>query len=348
MSRPAATPSRTTPPPALGPLVVLAGGPSSEHDVSLATSAEILRLLREAGHRARPLLVDRGGGWIAGGPDEALDALPGRPGLDAEEALAALRESGETAYVGLHGPWGEDGTVQGLLEGAGVLYTGPGPVASAVGMDKELSKLAATKVGARCPKHEVLAGKRLPTWGIGKGMGYPCFVKPVGAGSSVGVSRVEGEEALPLAVARAQAADPGGRCMVEALVPGHEVTCAVLRRGGDIVVLPLVEILPDAAFYDYEAKYHSERTRYRCPADVSGQTAASIEEVSRRLYGSLELRGVARMDFIVSDDGRDSFLELNTLPGFTTHSLVPMAARAAGWHPVEVLEAAVADAWKPT
>ncbi len=326
-------------------VAILAGGPSSEHDVSLDTSRAMLAVLREGGHRVRPVLVDREERWSVGGPDDGFDGLP--PGGPRDAALEDLRAQGETALVGLHGPFGEDGTVQRLLEDAGVPYTGSGPAASALGMDKELSKLAAAKVGAHTASHEVLVGTRFPAWGIQKGIGYPCFVKPVCAGSSVGITKAADEEALRAAVPLAQQHDATGRAMVEALVAGPEVTCAVLRHAGEVVTFPLVAIRPAAEFYDYEAKYHSEATRYECPAAVPEDARAEIERLARTLYERLELRGVARLDFILREEtGVPVFLELNTLPGFTTHSLVPMSAAAAGWTPLQVLEAVLADAWR--
>ena len=335
-------------------VAVLAGGPSSEHEVSLDTSREILTLLREGGHRVLPVLIDREDGerWSLGpdsGPAEQAFDVHGSP-CGRDEALETLRSQGLVAYVGLHGPYGEDGTVQRVLEAAGVPYTGSGAAASSLGMDKELSKLAAAKAGAFTASHEVLVGTRLPTWGFSKGIGYPCFVKPVSAGSSVGVTRVEEEAGLRPAVDTAQAEDPAGRAMVEELIDGPEVTCAVLRVDGELQTFPLVAIQPSAddGFYDYHAKYVSERTGYVCPAPVPESTREAIVELSTRLYAGLDLRGVVRLDFIVrSETDTPVFLELNTLPGFTTHSLVPMAARTGGWTPLAVLEAVLRDTTHP-
>lgn len=330
-------------------VALLAGGPSSEHDVSLATGAEVLRCLRGGAHEVRPVWISRDARWVFGGTHDDLEAVIGRDGgLHQDDALAALAASGEVAYLALHGPFGEDGRVQRLLEAAGVRYTGSGAATSEMCMDKDLSKLAVAHLGGRCAKHEVLAGTRFPAWGIGKGIGYPCVVKPVGAGSSVGVSLVRDEQALRDAVTRAQAEDPSGRCMVEEFVDGREVTCGVLRRHGDVATLPLVAIQPANAFYDYDAKYLSDATRYECPASVDTEVADEITRLSRALYVGLELRGVARVDFLVPRaGGRPVFLELNTLPGFTSHSLVPMAARAAGLDPRDVVEAVLADASPP-
>jgi len=328
-------------------VVILAGGPSSEHEVSLATSAEMLKVLRAGGYSVRPVLIGQDNSWAVGGPEDDFQ-IADRANT-CEAALENLRSQGEIACLGLHGPFGEDGTVQRLLEQAGIPYTGSGPTASRLGMDKELSKIAATKVGARTASHEILVGSRFPAWGIRRGIGYPCFVKPVTSGSSVGVARVGTEESLLKAIPAAQTEDSGGRCMVEALVEGLEVICAVLRVDNSLVSFPLVAIQPAETFYDYHAKYSSSETRYTCPADVSDATRTEIETISRNLYGILELHGVVRMDFIVrADSDEPIFLEVNTLPGFTTHSLVPMAAHAAGWTSLQVLEAVLADRRPPS
>jgi len=212
-------------------------------------------------------------------------------------------------------------------------------------MDKELSKVAASKLGAHTATHEVVSGARVPVARLAKVVGLPCFVKPVRGGSSVGVSRVRSEAELEPAVRRAQAEDDRGQALVEAAIDGTEVTCGVLRLAGRLTCLPLIAIRPAGeAFYDYHAKYVAEDTRFECPASVPAAARAEIEQVSTALFAALELRGVTRFDFILRRDGVPLFLELNTLPGFTSHSLVPLAARAAGRTPLDVLEACLQDA----
>jgi D-alanine-D-alanine ligase len=326
-------------------VAVLAGGPSSEHEVSLDTGREMLAVLADAGQVARPVWIDHDGGWVLGETGEALDALLSREPQSAAEALQQLATDEATALLALHGPFGEDGTVQALLEQAGVPYSGSGPTASELCMDKALSKLAATQLGGRCASHEVIQGGRRPLWGISRGIGYPCVVKPVGAGSSVGVSLVQDEQSIEAAIVAAQAADPVGRCMVEAYIPGVEVSCPVLRVAGEVTTLPCVAIRPTQAFYDYEAKYESDETRYDCPAPMDDATRGEIEALARGLYEGLDLRGVVRLDVILrEDDGAPLFLELNTLPGFTSHSLVPMAAREAGMDQARLLELLIEEA----
>ncbi len=327
------------------PVAVLAGGPSSEHEVSLETAAAMLATFRQAGWPSRPVVIDREGGWRLGAEDAGGSATENAPVMTADRALAALAAQGEVAVLGLHGRFGEDGAAQRLLDAAGVPYTGSGAAASALCMDKELSKIAATQVGAACSRHQVLVGANIPTALLQMKVGLPCVVKPVGGGSSVATSIVRSDDALTDAVHAAQAEDPEGRALVEEFVAGRELTCAVLRQQGRVTCLPLVSIEPRGdAFYDYHAKYETEATRLTCPAIVDASVRAEIERVSESLFVNLELRGVARLDFIL-DETRNVpvFLEINTLPGMTSHSLVPLAAREAGLADIDLLAALVAD-----
>ena len=328
--------------------IVLAGGPSSEHEISLLTSAALLRVLRAGGHAARPVWLDQDGGWHLGADGDDVDAAMGRPGVEVAAALDLISQTGEVVVVGLHGPFGEDGTLQRLLDDAAVPYTGSASVASSVGMDKELSKLAAMQVGARTARHHLVSGVNPPLLRIARTVGYPCFVKPVSGGSSVGAGRVDSEEGLAAAVAHAQSEDPDGRALVEEWVGGEEVTCAVLRVDGELTVLPIVAIVPAKGFYDYHAKYEASDTGFVCPARISDAAASEIRGVATRLYEALDLRGATRVDFLMpADDGAPVFLELNTLPGMTDHSLVPLAARTAGLSPVQLVDALLADAVRP-
>ncbi|GJM20247.1 MAG: D-alanine--D-alanine ligase [Planctomycetota bacterium] len=332
-------------------LAVLGGGPSSEHAVSLQTSAFVLQCLRARGHSAHALLLSRDVDsdqrcrWSLGDAQQGFDELAAAPSRSEEDSLSILREEGFTIFIGLHGPFGEDGQVQRRLEAAGVPYSGSGPAASELGMDKELSKIAATKLHARTASHELIQPEQTtPRNALGKRLGYPLVIKPVSAGSSMGVSLVRDADSLDAALQAARAEDTRGRVLAEEYMPGVEVACSVFRRAGELVVLPLVSVHPAAEFYDYEAKYSSEATRYCCPAETSAEQRHEIERLARGLYDALQLRGVVRVDFILPESGgRPVFLELNTLPGFTSHSLVPMAAREAGIDPGELLEAVLDD-----
>lgn len=327
-------------------VAVLAGGPSVEHDVSLQTGAEILAQLRDGPRPVRPILISRDNGWRLGDARQDFTGLDDVAETDAARALETLHSAGEVAFIGLHGRYGEDGQLQRLLEERGIRFTGSGSHASAIGMDKHLSKLAATKLGAHCAPHELVDSGPPPVQRLLRVIGLPCVVKPVRGGSSVGVSRVDRAEDLPGAVARAVAEDDRGEAMVEAWMSGTEFTCGVLRVRGAVRRLPLVAIHPAGdRFYDYHAKYIADDTVLECPAQLPAPTEHEIARVSEALYASLELRGMVRVDFIVrKQGGTPVFLELNTLPGFTSHSLVPRAAQAAGLSRRDVVEAVLADA----
>jgi D-alanine-D-alanine ligase len=325
---------------------VLAGGPPAEHDVSLQSAADMLAELRRGGHDVRPVRLCRDGTWHVGTPGSDFEQLPEADGASRELALTALKDSGDVALLGLHGLFGEDGELQRLLEQAGIPFTGSGSQSSEVGMDKELSKIAAAKLGGRCASHEVVRAGAVPVNRLLKVVGLPCIVKPLRGGSSVGATRVRTEDELEPAVERARREDPDGCAMVEAWLEGPEVSCGVLRVHGALRTLPIVAIRPAGdRFYDYHAKYEAEDTQLECPATLPDDTAEEIRRLTAALYASLELRGVARMDFIVNGEtGHATFLELNTLPCFTAPSLVPPAAQVDGLSRLEVLEAVLADA----
>lgn len=341
-------------------VAVLAGGPSAEHAVSLQTGSEVLGQLRAGGIAARPVFLSRSNAWSFGEPAQdfaELDAQGGggagaaaarhtpRAALPLDEALAALAASGEVAYLGLHGRFGEDGQLQQLLEARGIPFTGSGSQSSRIGMDKVLSKQAAARLGARCAPHTVVLPGSRPEQALLEMVGLPCIAKPVRGGSSVGVTRVQRADELAGAVERAATEDEAGRALLEGFIDGVEVTCGVLRAAGAVRTLPLIAIRPaGGGLYDYHAKYVAEDTGFECPARIPKAAVAEIERISAALYAALELRGVARMDFIVRRaDGAATFLELNTLPGFTSHSLVPRAAAVAGYSRLDVLQAVLGD-----
>ncbi len=335
-------------------VALLAGGPSAEHEVSLQTGAEMAAQLQAGGVVVRPVFISRDNVWHFGTAGSDLSAAAREPGVPLQAALAELGRSHETACLALHGAFGEDGRLQRLFEQHGLRFTGSGSHASEIGMDKDLSKLAASKLGAPCARHELVtlaaaSPGKVPVNRLLKLIGLPCVVKPVCGGSSVGVSRVRSEEQLVPAVLAACSADPTGRAMVEEWQSGTEIACGVLRRAGAVITLPLVSIRPAGdAFYDYHAKYEADDTQFACPAPVSDEARLLVERVSRGLYEGLELRGVVRVDFIVrSADEVPVFLELNTLPGFTSHSLVPRAAGVYGLSRFDVLSAVLADADTP-
>jgi len=280
-----------------GKVAVLFGGTSAEREVSLVSGARVLAALQGQG----------------------IDAHPFDP---ATQPLAALKGY-DRAFIALHGRHGEDGTIQGALELMGIPYTGSGVMASALGMDKFRTKLLWRAAGLPVPDH-VLLDAAADFAAVERSLGLPLFVKPVHEGSSIGISKVK----VPgtLAAAYADAAKYDALVLAEEGILGGEYTVGIV---GD-EALPIIKIEPATEWYDYEAKYHRDDTRYLCPC---GLPAAREEEIRQQALEAFRLiggRGWGRVDFLLDEAGRHFFLEVNTAPGMTDHSLVPMAARVAG------------------
>ncbi len=286
-----------------GKVGVLMGGRSAEREISLRSGAAVLAALRRRG----------------------VDAHAFDP---AEHSLSELERAGfDRVFLILHGRGGEDGTLQGALELMGIPYTGSGVMASALGMDKWRSKLVWQGAGLPVPAWRLLdAGSDFAA--VERELGLPLFVKPACEGSSVGVSKVK--TAGGLAAAYAEAARHDTLVLAEAYMGGGEYTVAILGQGADMVALPVIRIVPATEFYDYEAKYFRDDTRYLCPCGLPPQAEADMQALAKQAFAVLGCRGWARVDILLDDAGRPQLLEINTAPGMTDHSLVPMAARAAG------------------
>ncbi|MDA8382521.1 MAG: D-alanine--D-alanine ligase [Betaproteobacteria bacterium] len=282
-----------------GKVAVLLGGRSAERDISLLSGQAVLQALRERGVDAHPFDP----------ADRPLDDL--------------VREGFQRVHIALHGRYGEDGTVQGALELMGLPYTGSGVLASALAMDKWRTKLVWGAVGIPTPRFALLEADT-DFAAVAAQLGLPLIVKPAREGSTIGLSKVRRADELGEAYARAATHDP--LVLAEEFIAGAELTAAVL---GD-TPLPLVRIEPEAELYDYHAKYFSEATRYACPAGLPEETEAAIAREALRAYRILGCEGWGRVDVILNTAGQPYFLEANTSPGMTAHSLVPMAARAAG------------------
>lgn len=291
--------ARITHPATFGRVAVVMGGWSAERPVSLDSGAAVA-----AGLERRGVDVTR------------VDADQARIG-----GLAA--EGFDRVWLALHGPGGEDGVVQGALELQGLPYTGSGVLACALSMDKVRCKAVWAAQGIPTPAHRLL-GPDMNADEIVDALGLPLFVKPAHEGSSIGMSRVDRAADLPAAYAKAAVFDAD--VMAEQFISGPEYTATIL----DGRVLPLIHIETPRGFYDYEAKYAAQDTLYHCPCDLEPGRERELARLALRAFEAVGARGWGRVDLMLDDAGQPWFLELNTTPGMTSHSLVPMAARAAG------------------
>ncbi|WP_163649850.1 D-alanine--D-alanine ligase [Modicisalibacter sp. 'Wilcox'] len=282
-----------------GRVIVLHGGDSAEREVSLVSGAAVLAALQRSG-------VDARGYDLAAG------------GLSGLEALAPDR-----VFIALHGRGGEDGTVQGALELLGVPYTGSGVLASALGMDKQRSKQLWRAVGLPTPE-SITLGPDSDWDAVVTQLGLPLIVKPVHEGSTLGISIVHDRQALEAAFGEAARFDAA--VMAERYIQGDEYTVSLL---GDRT-LPAIRVEVPGGFYDYEAKYHSDTTRYHLPCGLNEADERALGELCRDAFRAIGGRGWGRVDVMRDDQGRFWLLEVNTVPGMTDHSLVPQSAAHAG------------------
>ena len=326
-------------------IVVLMGGTSAEREISLRTGAGIAKALR-ARHHDVTALDTADGAVLAPGTESgrALPASDDAPGdAPASRALVprtdwaggAVVRDAELVFIALHGGIGEDGTLQALLDLTGKPYTGSGMLASAVAMDKALSKKLFEREGVPTPPWRLYRrrdGDRPDRAAVDAVGGYPVIVKPNDEGSTFGLSVVNDD--AELGPAFDEALRYSNNVLLEAFIPGRELTVAVL---GDHV-LPVVEIRPKSGLYDYESKYTAGRSEYFCPADLPEAKTREVQELALVACRALDTAGVARVDFRLAPDGTPYCLEVNTIPGMTPTSLVPMAAQAAGMSFEDVCE----------
>jgi D-alanine-D-alanine ligase len=292
----------------LGKVAVLMGGNSAEREVSLMSGEGVLKALLSRG----------------------VDAHAFDP---AQQELGELKRQGFCrVFIALHGRLGEDGTVQGALELLGLPYTGSGVLASAIAMDKVMTKRVWKAEGLPTPAWVNLSPEqqdRSTVVAVPDRLGLPLIVKPPREGSSIGVSKVQGYSQMQDAVHLAARYDPDVLC--EEFIDGEEVTCPVIGSGATARALPVVRIVAPAAGYDYQNKYFTDDTQYHCPSGLTAAEEAEVQRLVLAAYRTLGCRGWGRADLMIRKTDRQAFLlEMNTSPGMTGHSLVPMSARAAG------------------
>jgi D-alanine-D-alanine ligase len=317
-------------------VAVLAGGRSSEHDVSLRSGAAVLDGLESGGHETLPIVIARDGRWME------ADPRSGEDGGDSVELVPGQGLLGaDVAFPVLHGPFGEDGTVQGLFECAGVPYVGAGVLASALCLDKAAFKRMMSQVGLPQVRYEVV---RQAEWVTDRAaalqraaaVGFPCFTKPAHLGSSVGISRVDSSEQVESALDLALRHDP--TALVEAAAVGREVECSVIGNEKPVASEPGEVLAVGSGWYDFESKYTAGGMELRVPAPIEPAQRERVRRIATDAFRESGCAGLARVDFFVTDDGRVLLNELNTMPGFTETSVFAKLFDASGLGYVELLD----------
>lgn len=352
-------------------LVVLYGGQSAEHDVSCVSAAHVVRALDKERYQVDPVAITRDGRWVRSpaalaalhAPPESLPHSLDATGdeLEAQQVLGPVHPDQPTVVLPLlHGPRGEDGTVQGLLELADVPYVGTGVLGSALNMDKAMAKLVAAALDVPQVRHFAIRDTEIGPVATGPGgadgddldpdlvsrveaeLGWPVFVKPANMGSSVGVSRAEDSAQLRAALATATGFDEW--VMVEEAITAREIEVGVI---GNAVARSTVpgEIVPTHEFYDYEDKYLDGAAQMVVPADLPADVVSSARDMAEKVFAALRCDGLARVDFFYEEAGRDGgpgrgllFNEINTMPGFTPYSMFPSLWAATGLSYSELLD----------
>ena len=291
-----------------GKVGVLFGGRSAEREVSLMSGSGVLKALQDKGVNAHPF-------------------------DPAQRSLAELAaEKFDRVFIALHGRYGEDGTLQGALEQLGIRYTGSGVMSSAIAMDKIMTKRVWASMGLPTPRFVVLDSASSTQADLDRTaaeLGLPLMLKAPHEGSTIGICKVEAPSAMRAGFD--ECAQHDETLLAEAFVSGREITVPVLGRGSSARALPVVEIRAPDGNYDYHNKYFSDDTRYLCPAPFSPALTAQVQQIAVRAFNALGCSGWGRVDFMVRDgDEAPLLLEINTSPGMTSHSLVPMSAKAAG------------------
>lgn len=341
-------------------IVVLAGGLSPERNVSLSSGAMVSEALREQGHQVALVDLFFGTEGVEG-PAEALYDAPvpqafkriGRQAPDLAQVRAARRDrspssigpgvlelcaGADVVYLALHGACGEDGRIQAALDLLGVPYTGSGCLASAIAMDKDLTKRVVAPLGVKTPAWMLVESDGMDIDAVCAQAKLPCVVKPDDSGSSIGVSIANDEAELRAALKAA--ANEGSRILIEQYIRGREVQIGIL---GD-KALPSIEIIPAEGFYDYRNKYQPGAAREITPAEIPAETEQRLADAALTVFHALNLSAYSRADFILDAEGELWFLEINTLPGMTPTSLVPQEAAAVGISYSELCEQIIADA----
>jgi D-alanine-D-alanine ligase len=339
-------------------VVIVFGGRSAEHEVSVASARSVAKALDPDRYEVLLIGIDKLGRW------HQMNELPSRregagalPGVTGEEGpgVSLARDSGESAIVTdrgerteidvvfpiLHGPYGEDGTIQGMLELAGVPYVGAGVLGSALGIDKAVQKVLFVAAGLPVGPHEIVYEReweedREAALARASGLGLPVFVKPATLGSSVGITKVKHEEDLAAAIE--EALSYARKALVEQSMEGaREIECSVLGNDDPVASVP-GEIVPNAEWYDYQAKYIDEGTSLEIPAKLPGKVAQEVQRMAVAAFRAIDAAGMARVDFFYREPDEILVNEINTIPGFTTISMYPKLWEASGLSYAELVD----------
>lgn len=324
------------------------GGKSPEHEISLISGREVVRSLNNKKYQVLPVVVSRNGDRWLMTPAKSLLAFPNplklketrkelitRDSKEVQNLRQAVSDGVDVVFIAMHGPFGEDGTVQGMLELSGIPYTGSGVTASAIGMDKIIFRKIMEAEKIPVPKYMVV-GKKDSSTKICQKIKPPYFVKPSSQGSSVGASIAKTKKDLKKSLRLAFNYDEN--VLVDEYLKGKEVTCAILGNKRPIA-LPVIEIVPlKAEFFDYESKYAESGALEIVPARISKTLTKKVQDMAVKVYMAIGCRGFARVDFILKDNKYPIVLEINTIPGLTPMSLVPKAAKAAGYSYSQLLD----------
>lgn len=347
-------------------VAVVYGGRSSEHGISVVSAGSVIAALDPAKYEVVPIGITPAGGWVLTDGDPGAMAIsdrhvpevakgtalvfpadPTAGGLIATEPGTGARvlDSVDVVFPVLHGRFGEDGTIQGMLEMAGIPYVGPGVFASAAAMDKEFTKKLLRAEGIEVGEFAVVhRGDRVSAADL-QHLGLPVFVKPARAGSSIGISKVTSWADLPDALAAALEHD--GKVLVEAAAIGREIECGVLEdaSGRPVASVPAeIRLVRGHDWYDFEAKYLDDACEFDVPAHLPVEVTAQVRELACRAFTALDCAGLARVDFFVGDGGRVLVNEVNTMPGFTPISMFPRMWAASGVDYPELVDRLIAAA----
>ena len=335
---------------------ILFGGKSAEHEISLLSAKNVIEALDKNKYEPVLIGIDKSGRWLMGEPSqfllnssdpklialnkassESVALVPQSEGRLTSLNSGHLDQSVDVVFPILHGPFGEDGTIQGLLKLANVPFVGAGVLGSAVGMDKDVMKRLLREAGIPLPKFLVFRHNQRPDFDSAtRSLGLPVFVKPANLGSSVGISKAKDKVSFEKAVAEAFHYD--SKILVEEAIRGREIECAVLGNDKPVASVP-GEIIPTHEFYDYEAKYIDEHgAKLEAPARLDADTTKRVQELAIRTFNTLNCEGMGRVDFFLKPDGTLLVNEINTIPGFTKISMYPRLWGLSGISYTELID----------